>query len=533
MEQSFQNFKLSREQEKILERVLEILPELRALPDVWASKDEANKWHVQLGFAQENGEAPSLASAVYIGLQKTQAHLGFQADTGDLTGYSITYPDWASEEKPSPEIALRRANTFIESIMGANAVQYTGWHHGSLSCLDKEGNMIDRNVISVKYTTLIHGIPFPERLIQVSVDATGEVIHFTKDYYCEIRRWEALDLSLFPHPDKAVITLSEAERILKKNIVMELVYMITTFVEPGQGKLVYMVRDALPIIDVITGENPWWFLDTIETEPKRISINGQGRELIATDQKSAEELLRRCFGVDLEGLNLDRVETYNGNLCSYYWSGDKEKEQYADNGSRREFSLATKPDSGEMISFCAPTSENNERKEVISPDEALVTALSLMEKILPVGEHEMILTMSSYALAKDPEWLNMECVDRRYYSSNLISFYFNYTHLGIPILFTADVVTICMVTGKLISFANSGISIPTDLPDASSVVSLDKATDEYAKNTDLHMAYIWPEWRGQKAPAPVLVYRTADNDEGMMYIDALTGKAARSGPVSS
>ena len=79
---------LSCEQEKTLERVLEILPELRELTVVWVSKDEDdNAWQVQLGLTQENGEASALATQDYLDLDtQTRAYLGFQTDTVKDTG---------------------------------------------------------------------------------------------------------------------------------------------------------------------------------------------------------------------------------------------------------------------------------------------------------------------------------------------------------------------------------------------------------------------------------------------------------------
>ena len=522
--------KLSCEQEKTLERVLEILPELRELTVVWVSKDEDdNTWQVQLGLVQENGEASALAIQDYLDLDtQTRAYLGFQTDTGDLIGYSISYPDWASEEEPSPEMALQRADTFIKSIMGENAVKYQGWHHSISMRFDKEENGIVRKVIKVGYSTLIYGIPIPMRYIEVSVDATGEIIDYSKDHFLEIQTWEALDLSLFVHPDRAVITLPEAKRILQKDITMDLVYMIPYF-EPGQVELIYVVRDMLPAIDVITGENPLWYMNTITKKPTIITIHGKGGELIASDRKSAKQLLQQYFDADLEGLDFNEDRTSIGNCRHYCWSGEVENKQDSTSGIRRDIGLITKPDSEEVLDFYDSVSEKKERKEIISYEAALATALSFMESIMPVGENELMLTISSCLLAKTPEWVNVELEDRDYYQLNVINFCFSPTHKGIPITYkgmpvvnAADVVMVCMTTGKVFFYARRAPSKPADLPDASSVISPDKAVSEYVDNVDLQMVYIWPEWCGQKAPAPMLVY--ADRTVGWMCIDAITGK---------
>lgn len=79
------------------------------------------------------------------------------------------------------------------------------------------------------------------------------------------------------------------------------------------------------------------------------------------------------------------------------------------------------------------------------------------------------------------------------------------------------------ITGKVIGFydGNSGKSVP--LPDNKNVVAPDKAKAEFLKQHPLRLAYVWPEYFEQKAPAPRLVYLPTFG-LGWDYIDAYTGK---------
>jgi len=68
---------------------------------------------------------------------------------------------------------------------------------------------------------------------------------------------------------------------------------------------------------------------------------------------------------------------------------------------------------------------------------------------------------------------------------------------------------------------------PVPLPDNRNVVPAETAKAEFLKQHPLKLFYIWPEYYGQKAPSPYLVYIPDHGSNWGGYIDAFTGQTVK------
>lgn len=261
------------------------------------------------------------------------------------------------------------------------------------------------------------------------------------------------------------------------------------------------------------------------------------------DQEEAEILLSEHLGVDID--KMDRVETsreYN-EAGFYNWRRTVKSERTGSGWSWRTVTLQMQPDTGELIGILTGDGEELIKTAVFSREDALASAVSFMEQVLPEGETEMRLSIDLPMFPDNaPDWADVSLLEREkgdnFYSfyvqcSNYIHFNFTPLHQGIPIYGADYNVTVSLISGKVTGYRKGNIPIPDDLPDAGHVVPAAQAKAELLKNTRQQLVYIWLGWYRQEAPAPLLVYTTNYNDDGTCYIDALTGEAVIINPAAN
>ena len=504
-------FELSPEQEKALEKMYRIIPELRELTNIDGYNDpDNNSWGVWLWTEQPEGETSSFTAS---------ASMDFNATTGELTSYNFNNPNWATNEGPSEQLAIRQAEAFIKGIMGNRTALYPlGIGGGGYSSwIDEDGNEISWHSTTVMFCPLINGIPFQDYYLHVDVDAFGNIVSFYQysDY--------DLDPSLFVHPNQAVLSPTDAKRVMEREMTMEMAYLLEI---PYYGQelpwLIYM-GSGWWAIDAITGKNPYGYYD-VKLEQQSFSISGQGKKMIAKTQQEVESFLTGFLGADLQGMVMDDEFRYD-DYVTYSWYSDIDWEQPDADTSWRNYSVTTDAKSGEIIDFHSYSDEDGSKPAVVTEEEAKSIAMKFLQTVLPQENTELLLLTSTESLDNAPDWADPDLVDPMHFSQSEAWFSFISAHNGIPIYGGSYYyVSVNLSTGKLSGYGGSNATMPTNWPEATLAVSPDKAKNELIKNTKLQLIYIWPEWYGQKAPAPSLVYTTA-LDSDWLFIDALTGKA--------
>ncbi|OPX87835.1 MAG: hypothetical protein A4E53_02333 [Pelotomaculum sp. PtaB.Bin104] len=149
-----------------------------------------------------------------------------------------------------------------------------------------------------------------------------------------------------------------------------------------------------------------------------------------------------------------------------------------------------------------------------------------MQKYMEQGTVELEICVYSTQEESIPDWVDRskleDCLERPWPSFH---FTFTYTHQGIPVSDRLYVIAVDGLTGKVTAFHDGSISSPVVLPDSENIVTAEAAKAEFLKNQQLplRLVYLWPEYFGQKAPKPLLVYMP-EYSYGGKYIDALTGK---------
>jgi len=448
------------------------------------------------------------------------AYLSLDATTGELLSYHSAVSVSHQPRVFSREIAIQRADAFIKELYGDEAGLYrTSANVNSVWINKIDGKDVGGASITASYSPLINGVPYVGRTIRVTVDAWGKIIAFSQYDRTE------LDHSVFVHPDKAVLTPATAKDVLERGITMELVYLPTWSQMNNSGKtmLVYLVKAGPVGINAVSGKNFYWF-GSNNLEEQLITINGQGKKLVAQDRREANMLLQTHFGENLRGVTKEGEKRWGNGEVSYYWSKDFPGDEF---GIKYEL---TTNSSGEVLNFVTlgdywQNLPVNPTAVKFSRDEARIIAQEFMETVSPLGTRTML--MSTNAPFRAPSWVEPSVRDLLQVADNrFLNLYFFHTHQGIPIEGTDISVQVNRETGKVNNYYRSDFTLPTDWPDPKLAISPEKAKREYLDNTPLQMAYIWPKLFEYSAPAPSLFY-IAGNEENWEYIDAITGAMVR------
>lgn len=513
------NFELSDEQKQALEKIYEIIPELRELTEISVSMDEtADTWHVWLNDAKDADEAVPFAA---------DANLSFDAGSGELLGFNLFYPAWASEEMPSQQLARQHADAFIRQLLGDQADQYqiSGFGDSGFRASDGEGNEISWQTLSVSYCPLVNGLPFFGGVSRVDVNVAGRVTGYGRydqyDRYDRSKR--GLDLGLFP-PVQEALSLTAAEQVMAEKTTMQLTYG-HPYVKQGSPILAY-VADSPGYINALTGE-PVEMYATGQPQQEMVKLVGQGEEMTAYNRSEAEALTSQLLGVDLEEMYFNRSEDYNWFphdvlSVSYDWHTCTEGEPPGGE-ILRSVNLRTLADSGEIVGFHLYDNSAQDKQYTLTQEAALSTAMRFMERVLPEGDTEMRLQIWPDISETAPDWLDQTLLDEGFKSQGF-SFFFGRLHQGISVPYDGYSVEVSRATGEVTYYSRRDEVLPAVLLDGSLAVPAEQAKAEYLRNMPLQLVYIWPEWFGQRAPAPLLVYTTYMKTE-WYFIDALTGEA--------
>jgi hypothetical protein len=525
------NFVLSDKQQQALEEIRELVPMLEILTETRTYKT-TDIWGVFL--EKELNEELSL-----------RARLTFDPETDELLSYSFNNPHQAYTEMPDRQFALEQADKFIGRVLLENEAIYrpSRFIDSGISMSSPEEE-INWTFMTIRYTPYVHGLPLLERDAQVSVDIAGNVVDYSR-YTSWPKPTKNLDYTLFPLPDQAQITPTEAERLIAEEVSLELAYLPANSYYNKQEKslLAYVDKGFPVIIDAMTGETPYWYSFTNVLLKSEIKLQGQWGEKVIQNQSELENMLGKELGVGFD--KMDPVETEKEyNEAGYYnWRKSYKSSLPGSGWSWHTITLNSQPDTGEIINIYTDYHGEIE-SAVFSKEEALDLAIAFLEKVLPKGETSMRVTLEMPVLAEAiPEWADASLVmdegDGLYtiyaQDMNNLAFWFTPLNQGIPVLGQDYLVSVNLITGKVTSYRKGSLGIPADLPDAAGLIPVEQIKAQVQKKKLLQMAYIWPSWYKQLAPEPLLVYVISNLDEeknsfGLLFpgedyvFDALTGQ---------
>jgi len=522
------DLELSLEQKQTLNSIYAVIQQLRELKVINSSSDGI-VWYISMAEGRKKGGDDQTVA---------NADLLFDAVTRELISYYYSNPSKATAGYPPVELAVERANALIELFMGEQEEQYQMAGVGSGSGSNLTG-------LEVYYCPLINGIPFVDVPIRIIVDATGHIITYQR--HPDGWGGNLPDPSAFPHPTQVMITGDDAVRMMAERITMELCYLPgeTTTTKPGNTTLVYRV-EGLPIdINAMTGEDlnlliMLKFHGTEVLKKEKVTLTGQGDNLIVSDRNQAEDLLSRLLGVDMRLMTdyyQDKMpqEFYpGGSVLGYHWSGNQGWDQGEAAGSLLSIGLYTRENSGEVLTLTTYTDAELPGGKVLSQEEALDVALDIMAKALPKGDADFLVQiMPIYPVTDWDEQTNTVQIDPGIPQE--IVFTFTRIHQGIPIVtpIAANMgqfgVSVRPATGLVTSFNCFDPFVPTNFPEIGSIISAEEAKREYIAKNPLQLVYTQTNSHLQQTPTtePILMYTTQHSNEPIFYIDALTGEAVK------
>ncbi|BCV22558.1 hypothetical protein hamaS1_26270 [Moorella sp. Hama-1] len=516
---------LTAAQKQALEKVYQAIPELKELSvqDVTNEGDKA--WFVMLGNRTPGTDG---------GIQGAYAYLTFDTATGELLSYNFRNPAWASEKVPSPALAREKAAAFARQILGdkiKDYVQGDDMGFGGGGSADEKGNKIYWAEANVPYYRLVNGVPLMNSGFRVGVDVFGHITSFYRD------KENGIDPANFPDPSRAV-TREEAEKAFAGMLEMKLFYLEHPFYglfKPEKGEtrpaLVYAPASLAPI-DALTGKPLAEFMPPF-SESQRLTLQGEGRQLIARTPEEAARLLTEAFDIDMTGLQFhgaSDVESFHDGETkqkSYTWSTLPQKgaDGKPDYRQARYVHLTTNAGTGEVISYNLQDESGRGQKATVSREAAQDTAVQFLQKYLPAGPVELEMPVYPEVEERIPAWVDKSKLKEQARPLPVISFTFNQVHQGVPVMDRACSVQVDALSGKIIAFYNGISGAPVSLPDNRNVVPAATAEAEFLKQHPLKLVYIWPEYFDQKAPSTYLVYIPVPGPD--FYVDAFTGKTVQ------
>lgn len=520
---------LTRTQNQALEKVYRAVPELKKLTVQHVSGEGEKAWSVMLA-----DRAPGT-----VPFQTVDAHLTFDSANGELLSFNINNPQWASDQLPAPALAKEKAAQFVQILLGAQVKDYQPAASISFSgsgMADDKGNQITWASAEVQYNRLINGVPLLNSGFRVGVDVFGHITGFQRE------KEAVLDPAKFPVPSRAV-TPAAAEKAFSGLLEMNLQYfarhpMKLAVFSQGKGEtrpvLMYAPSFLAPI-DALTGKPLADFMDKTG-QSKRLTLQGEGGQLTAGTPEEAAALLTKQFGVDMAGLSLQNVDerpAFSGpgmKTKEYNWVSQPKPgaDGRPENSLMRYVHMTTVAGTGRVVGFNLQDESSRGRQATVSPEAALNTAEQFLQKHLPPGAAALQVRVYPSGGEVMPSWVDKSKLQAHEQPQPVFSFNFNRIYQGVPVVDSSYSIQVDALTGKIIGFNDGFSGSSVALPDNKNVVPAETAKAEFLKRHPLQLVYIWPEFFGQKAPSPALVYIPAFGS-GWDYIDAFTGKTVTAG----
>lgn len=524
------------EKEKLPEAVSATLTKLFAYePQLKSLSEESRK------LQKERGGQP--ISPVWVFLFNDQkstpndplpkrAYIVIEASSGRLIAYDFNDIASSSTVSINPELAKQKAKAFLELILDAETIRtyemHKAVHFSGSGWSDENGNEVRSVQAEVRFSRLVNGIPLlydgPNSGIQIEVDEKGRITRFDSDLYIK------LDTSKFPDLKKAV-SLKEAEKAYLSALTPRLVYSEK---EPTRRPVFGAPKGERPVlkytiepkpIDALTGklvdEKQFGYVPSDDLFPRTvIPVQGQGKVLTASSAQEAAALLRQELKMDVQGLKMkESVNEYTGHK-EYEWKKDENK----------VYTVSVTPGDNRVVRFGVYEHEQgsiNAKKIEAVKAQRQTQALAALTPYIPqhVKQLEMMEIFPSSLKRPVPGWVDKSKLpdtdETLTDQTQSIMFTFRELQDGIPVQDRLYSITLDLADGSISNIRIPGASTP--LPDHQKIISSEAAARSHLAKYPLRLYYIWPEYRGQQAPAPVLLYIPASID-AESYVDAISGE---------
>ncbi|WP_232697305.1 YcdB/YcdC domain-containing protein [Brevibacillus daliensis] len=447
--------------------------------------------------------------------QSNSASVEINDKTGEILSLSISQPaNQSKAEAISAEKAKQSAQEFVSEMMGQKLATY---RQEQLTIPNSQNGSQ-----SVTFTRLINGIPFDNDKIIVQVSNEEKVISVNRTTKFD----QDIQSKQFPDPTK-VITHEKAQKAVQKNASLSLVVnsaqaqlgdkdnTVSNTVDESQPVLKYVAK-YIPIIDASTGKEVEGYGKRIERDSK-YSVSGKGEIPILGNQQEAEKIIAEM------GLSTAK-NTFSEGTGFYQWKSEDGKHQIV-----LQFDPISKKLSQVSTIQNKPTESTDEK--LLREQEAIGKALSFLDNYVDSKQKNLQLYSVSTNEEAVPDWVDQEKLQTAIAKPDVYYLLFRVVDNNIPVENSAYRVSIDAKTGAITGFTFQPLHTPvTSNLQMNRILSTDKATDQFVKNLEMELVYVWESYQDQKAPAPVLQYRLKGYDKNA-YIDAYTGEFIQTSQV--
>ncbi|CEH29108.1 Uncharacterized protein BN1090_A2_01534 [Aneurinibacillus migulanus] len=504
--------------QKTMDKLFTLQPELKKLNIITSiSWKDAQRFLVHLSDRPE----------VEIGNSKeyTVVTLEFDEKTGELLSFNIQATAWASEKSPSRQLAQDTAERFLAQWFSTEDRQQFGKpivHNSTGSAIHHEDDMAtvwhDR---LVDFPFIINGIPLDRGGVNLRVDSFGHITHYS---YNPVE----LDTVKIPKPDTA-LSIEEIQKNITTSDSISLNYVEEQPENDGRASKDTKTR---PVLRYDLNDFGYYAqtgkkvdekeLVSVQSKPTKtkIVLHPKGQTLIARSEEDVKQLLTKLFDINGTTGTLRVKQPFN-----FPWEKESPYLEYrfdTKDGQVTAYMTRDKK-TGQVYSASLHINEEQKRQPArIKEEQAFAVARDFLETYADSSTTELELQQNIFEESEIPSWVDKSKLsETTVHQNDEYEFSFTKLHQGIPVQDHNYQVGIDKQTGKVVAFSRFSSSEKVELPDSQNIVTKEQALSAFIKYKPLKLKYIWPSYRGQKAPAPFLVY-VWNNNSG--YVDALTGE---------
>ncbi len=514
------------EMEEMLKKAYDILPELKELKVTEAeiileSEDNPELWSFWFDGTDKNDKK-----------NRSWAYLTLEPKDGIIVEYRMSNSKWESPKAPTEKAAKDKATAFLKKVLKDFAPIYKITEvYRDEDSKDEDDEEYDK-LAYVHFSRTVHDVPYEGVGADIIIDGEGRILHYNADL-----EGISLDESVFPDPSDA-IQQKDAKAAYSKLEEMTLAYRKEQPVEYDRKKDEYKTKPVLKYVptyegpmDAVTGDE-FDIINNVRPESDMIQLKPEGTVLTASSRQEAEALLKDLFHLDVTGWNFNQYPDENdegedekkSDFIHYNWyTYDDQRDEEVYMTINKETHQVTSY-SHEVFNYDDEESDNP--SDLISKNEAKKIAIENLQKFVKkeMTEGQLNLLYAPIEEADLPDWVDKDELPG-YWKRNMYFYSLNELYQGVPIEDSQYAIAINAETGEITDLYFNDSDDEIKLPDNKNTATPEKAEDAYLNNMSFQMIYIWPDYYGQKAPKPALLYVAGPRYDG--YIDAFTGKLVR------
>ncbi|WCK55277.1 hypothetical protein PP175_04650 [Aneurinibacillus sp. Ricciae_BoGa-3] len=465
----------------------------------------------------------------------SNAYIRMDSKTGELLMLNLQIKDWASASLPTISAAKEKAAQFVNQLLATDRKAILGEpeSHGSGSSgYQKENKTWVRWAHrDVEFPFLINGIPVTgESAVHVGVDGAGHIVSF---------RYSLPDIAGLKL-NKPSDVLSE-EELKKRLITADSLTLNYTAAQPArysaengpenEHPALYYDFNFFGPIDARTGK-PISMMTGNEMKAgafqnvlKDVTLTAQGDKLplIHTEQDAANAL-KQILQYDVSQLQREEqpevapdVQKANDRYIDYGWTNQKDTFVH----------VTASKKTGQVISLNISQNHNksnNNKNPDITQEQAYQRASAMLSQYVdPAATNLKVVVLTANPQEDPPTWVDTSKLLEMDNQNKQYLFLFTELHNGVPVTDRCYTIAVDAATSNVVSLTIPENMDNVELPDTKSIISKEKAAAVFRNQVHFKLQYIWPDYFGQRAPSPILVYMRDSKMPGFSYVDALTG----------